>query len=66
MTANLADSIESLTAEFPAFTFTTMTTWHHQRSLVAEPRKGARTALIVVITSDPAEMRMILQKEFKR
>ena len=66
MTANLADSIESLTAEFPAFAFTTMTTWHCGRSLVAKPRKGVRTALFIVITSDPAEMRLILQKEFKR
>ena len=59
----LTETVKSLTAEYPAFTFTTAITWHCRRSLVARPRKGTRTALFVVITSDPVEMRMTLAAE---
>ena len=49
----------TLAAEFPAFEFTTQQTMGG-RALVAEPRPGTRTSLRVVITSDPDEMRTVL------
>lgn len=56
---SLNDLTRALTAEFPSFSFSTQQT-NSGRSLVAEPRPGVRSALHVVITRDPAELRRTL------